>query len=267
MTSNKETNTVKDHEQDINNTIQVVKDWLYSNNLIINLQKSKYIQFNKSIGHHSSYNLNIHSIENVSQAKFLGVILDEKLDWKSHLDNITNRINKYVYALRQVSRITNVTTAISCYHAYVESVLRYGLILWGYSTESNRAFIAQKKCLRAIYRMRPDESCRPLFKKLGLLPFPSLYIYEVCMFVHKYKSMFKKACDTHPRACRDPDRLLPDDHSRLAKHKKSCLIMCVKVYNNIPAQLRSLNIMSFKKQLHRWLNNQNFYSLHEFFDT
>nr|CAX36785.1 hypothetical protein [Papilio dardanus] len=52
--------------------------------------------------------------------------------------------------------------------------------MWGNSTDQHRAFVAQKKCIRAICGLHPQESCRPAFKRLGLLPLPALYIYEIC---------------------------------------------------------------------------------------
>lgn len=266
VTSDKNTTTIKEHEQDINNTINLVIKWLHSNNLIINLDKSKYIQFNKSRNPKHNFNLDICSIEKATETRFLGVTIDENIDWKSQLDNICNRINRYVYALRQIRKVTNYKTAISCYHAYVESVLRYGLIMWGNSTTSERAFVAQKKCVRAMCGMGPIESCRPVFKTLGILPLPALYIFEMCVFVHKHKHLFTKACDRHPRACRDPDRLLIDDPSRLAKHKKSSLTMCVKAYNKIPGEYKYMNNNMFKNKLYEWMTTNNFYTINEFFD-
>jgi hypothetical protein len=124
------------------------------------------------------YNLNIPSIQNAPLTKFI----DEKLDWKTQLDSITNRINKYVYALKQISRVINIKTP--CYYAYVELTLRYGIILWGNSIDSNRAFVAQKKCIRAIYKMRPDESCRPMFKSFDCYRFLR-FTYSMCVCLSK----------------------------------------------------------------------------------
>lgn len=72
------------------------------------------------------------------------------LDWKIQLYNVCIRINKFVYALRQVKNVTLYKkTAIMSYRAHVESILRYGILLWRNSTNSYRVFIAQKQCIRA----------------------------------------------------------------------------------------------------------------------
>lgn len=145
ITTEKCNNGINNHENEINNTIGKLIQWLDTNNLKINLNKSVYINFNKC--NNSKYNikLNISKIKEVAQTKFLGVIIDENINWKEHVDNVSKRINKFVYALKQVKNVTNLKTAIITYRAYVESLLRYGLIIWGNSTDMHRAFVAQKK--------------------------------------------------------------------------------------------------------------------------
>lgn len=267
VTSDKKYNTIYDHETDINNTIDILINWLYIHNLKLNLDKSVYIQFNKSNNHKFNLKLSIPKIKSVTHTKFLGVTIDEDLHWKVHVDNVSRKINKFVYALRQVKKSTNLKTAILAYHAYVESLLRYGLIIWGNSTDQNRTFVAQKKCIRALYGLQPDESCQPVFKKLGLLPLPCLYINEMCMFVWKHKELFKIANDTNPRSRRDPYRLVLNSAPRLAKYNKSCLSMCVRIYNKLPIDLKMLNSRyTFKNKLCEWLINNNFYSIKQFLE-
>lgn len=265
VTSDKRNNTIADHETEINNVVESLIEWLKQNNLSINLKKSVYIQFNKSNAK-SNIKMNIHRLHEVTQTKFLGVILDQDINWKAHVDTVSKRINKFVYALKQIKNVTNIKTSITAYHAYVESVLRYGLIIWGNSTDQNRAFVAQKKCIRAIYGLQPDDSCRPIFKKLDLLPLPSLYILEICLFVRRHIELFTRASDIHSRSRRDPYRLTLDVLPRLAKYNKNCMFMCVRVYNKIPNEFKMLNIRLFKIKLYKWLSTNSFYSVKEFLE-
>ncbi|KAJ8731408.1 hypothetical protein PYW07_004572 [Mythimna separata] len=138
--------------------------------------------------------------------------------------------------------------------------------MWGNSTDHNRAFIAQKKCIRAIYGLQPDQSCRPLFKKHCLLPLPALYIYETCMLVKKNEHLFVKADTIIVRNRRDPYRLVLSNIPRLTKYNKSCVTMCVRLYNKLPSDFKSLNVRSFKKKLYDWLSFNNFYSIKDFIE-
>lgn len=250
---------------DINSTVDKVIEWLECNNLKINLNKSKYIQFNKSKHPKYNFKLNIHKIEEVSEIKFLGIILDQNLSWKLHISNLCKRVNKFIYALYQIKNITDRKTAILTYHAYIESILRYAIVIWGNSTDWKKAFITQKKCIRAICGIQPDQSCAPYFKQLSILPLPCLYILETCNFVYKHKNLFKMACELrNSRVRRNPHKLTLMDVPRSAKYNSNCLTMCVKIYNHIPNEIKKYNTYRFKRHLFRWLSDQNFYSVKDF---
>jgi hypothetical protein len=49
------------------------------------------------------------------------------------------------------------------YHAMFASHLRFGLIAWGAvnATYKNKIFVLQKKAIRLINKLPPQESCRP----------------------------------------------------------------------------------------------------------
>lgn len=231
VTSN---NNITEHQNDIINAINKLIQWLDIHNLKINLTKTNFIQFNK----HKNINLDINykdtKIKQIKQTKFLGVFIDQEINWKAHIDNICNRVNRFTYALKKVRHVTNVMTATATYHAYVGSVLRYGLLVWGNSTNIKRAFIAQKRCVRAICGVPPLTSCHPLFKQLNLLTLRSLYIQEASLFVMKNMQLFKRACDIYPRNTRNSHRLVLQETPKTMQYKKSWLTMCVKIFNLIP---------------------------------
>ena len=105
-----------------------------------------------------------------------------------------------------------------------------------------------------------------ILKRLGLLPLPSLYIYEICNFVYNNKELFKKVDQIYSRN-RDPCRLLLQDTPKSAKYSKSFLVMCVRIYNKIPKEIKLIyNNNSFKIRLYKWLNEYNFYDIKDFFD-
>jgi hypothetical protein len=70
------------------------------------------------------------------------------------------------------------------YHAIIESKIRYGIIIWGSASQSpmKRILVIKKRAVRLIQGIRKRTSCRQAFKNLKLLPFYSLYIYEIIIF-------------------------------------------------------------------------------------
>jgi hypothetical protein len=67
----------------------------------------------------------------------------------------------------------------SCFH----SVMTYGLLFWGHSSDSIKIFRLQKKIIRIMIGCRSSVSCRKLFFNLKILPPPSQYILCLLFFV------------------------------------------------------------------------------------
>ena len=64
--------------------------WLYSNKLSLNIKKTHWILFSlkKKIKPVSNLYINNEVIERVDSTKFLGVILDSKMSWTNHINNV-----------------------------------------------------------------------------------------------------------------------------------------------------------------------------------
>ena len=256
---------------DINNTIDLVIEWLVRNNLQVNINKTTFVQFqtrgSKIVPRHISYD-GIKINESTS-VRFLGFTMDKYLDWKGHVDGVCKRVNTFVYVLNRLRTTSNQSTVLLAYHGHVASVLRYGLILWGNSTDSQRAFLSQKRCIRAIVGIPPYESCKPHFNKLKILPLPSMYIFEVCVFVRSNPNLFVRARDiytrdnVYPRNSRHGQRLVLDFAPKTAVFKKNCSAMCVKIYNRLQTDIQNLPLPKFKKKLKELLLKKMIYSVNE----
>lgn len=92
------------HEHLMNSAIEIVFDWLKSNNLNANLTKTKYMTFeNYNNKNDLTMKLMCHGekIEKVDEIKFLGIMIDRNLNWKSHVTYVCNKLNKFVFALKK----------------------------------------------------------------------------------------------------------------------------------------------------------------------
>ena len=171
-----------------------------------------------------------------------------------------------MFALRKLRLTASKQTALNAYHGYVSSVLRYGLVVWGNSVDVNRAFIAQKKCVRAVYGAEYLDHCKPLFKTLKILPLPCLYILEICLFVKRYSGLFPLYEHNSKRLeNRNPGQLLvPQQRLHLCSRNSNS--MAVRIFNRLPPKLRVLPINKFRKILFTLLLDNCFYSVTEFFN-
>jgi hypothetical protein len=256
-------------KQLVDETLNKVTVWLQDHNLEINKNKTKIMEFRSY--KKPSLNLNINyqntNLQAVDSFDLLGLSIDTHLNWKSHIELIKSKLAKFTYALYQLKRNTNIDTALAAYYAYAYSWLRYGIMLWGTSTNADELFVMQKKCVRILAHIDHMQSCKPYFKKYKLLTLTSIYIQDIALFVHKNIDNFKKIQDTHSRNTRHKNKLyLPP--SRLTILNQSPFYMCIKIYNHLPGHLIvENNINQFKKMLNAYLVEKCFYTLNEFISS
>lgn len=106
-------------------------------------------------------------IESTKEAKLLGIVVDNQLNWKPHTEQLCKRLSKSAYALFKLSRKVNRDVLITAYHGLVASALRYGVIFWGNSTNKEVVFKMQKKCIRSMCGIKQTDSCVPFFFQIS----------------------------------------------------------------------------------------------------
>lgn len=257
----------KNLEKEIVQALDNAIVWLEKNNLKINMTKTNIIQF-------QTYNANINKLDihykdshltTVDNCVFLGITVDKNCNWKTHIDKILVKIDRFIYVLKRIRQTVNCDTAMLAYHGYVSSVLRYGIVLWGNSVDSDRVFKAQKKCIRAICGAHFLDSCKPLFHKLKILPLPCLYIFEICTFVKRNYNLFETTTDRPNSRTRHKDRLrLPP--IKLKLFKKNVYCMSIIIYNHLPNSFQDLPLTMFKKILFNLLLFKRYYTVKDYLE-
>ena len=79
-------------------------------------------------------------IEHVKYFKFLGILFDENLTWKCHINMVTNKLSKVIGILNRLTHVYPQNALLSIYHSLFASHLNYGLLLRGTHVK------LQKKC-------------------------------------------------------------------------------------------------------------------------
>jgi hypothetical protein len=86
----------------------------------------------------------------MTETKFLGLIIDDTLTWKQHIDYVINKISNACYALRNIKHYIPLDTLKLIYFAHIHSILKYGIIFWGNASYADNVFLLQKKAIRII---------------------------------------------------------------------------------------------------------------------
>lgn len=250
-------------ENDATLALKNTVNWLEHNNLKVNLTKTNIIHFQTYKTHTTPLNIQFNGtqINCVSDCAFLGITLDKYCNWKPHIEKMLNKIDRFVYVIKKIRQTVNVATALTAYHAYIASVFRYGIIIWGNSVDADRVLRAQKKCIRAICGISFLDTCKPHFIKLKILTVPCLYIYEMCIFVKKYPDFFKKFDSTSRHKAK-----LKMPVIKLEIYNRNSYCMSIKIYNNLPKNMRLLPLHKFKKELQNLLINKNYYNCKQYLE-
>ena len=151
------------------------------------------------------------------------------------------------------------------YFSYFHSIMSYGIIFWGNSHHSNNIFKIQKRIIQTTNSAR-NNTCRPLFKQLRILPLPSQYLFSLLVFVVNNKKLFLPNSSIHNVNTRNNDNLhLP--FMSLTLVQKGVAYSGFKIYNHLPLQIKNIshNITLFKSTLKKFFFQHVFYSIDEYY--
>ena len=131
--------------------------------------------------------INYTEIERVQSLKFLGVMIDENLTWKPHIELLENKISKNIGVLFKASKLLNFSCLKNIYFALIHSYVNYANIVWASScrTGLKKIFLKQKQAIRIIFHKDRLTHTRPLMKKLKALNVYQTNLYQVTSFMYQ----------------------------------------------------------------------------------
>jgi hypothetical protein len=141
------------------------------------------------------------------------------------------------------------------------------LFFWGNSTDSTKVFYIQKKIIRIMAGIKRRASCWEVFKKFNILPLASKFLLSLSFVVDNTET-FQTNSDIHNISTRYRYNLhVPN--TNLSKYHKGVYYSRIKLFNNLPPTIQSLNhnIKKFKPALKEYFLSHSFYSVEEYTST
>lgn len=243
-----------------------ISQWFNGNNFILNEDKTNIILF-KTRNAGSAVGSNIDLCGKTQQlgsfCKFLGLYVDDSLNWKHHIDYLCGKLGSVVFGIRTVAKYMNLDALRILYFSNFESLARYAIIFWGCSPELQRIFVIQKRTVRIMCKMKCKESCQGIFKRLNLMTVYGLYIFECLIFMFRNKCLFPKEI-THDYNTRMTDMYYP--YHRLALTENFPHYMCIKLYNKLPENIKQTQQENrFKKHVKNMIVDLEPYNLSDYY--
>jgi hypothetical protein len=147
--------------------------------LVINKDKSVALGFHHKLNKHKVFPdiiLKDSQIIYAPKTKFLGVWLDQNLNWNSHVKKLVLKLSQLCYAITTIKSSAKKNLVKTMYFAYMRSFLKYGILFWGNTRNLQKLFKKQKRAIRLIANISNTSSCKPYLKKLKIMTLPCIYI-------------------------------------------------------------------------------------------
>ena len=252
----------------VNNELSKVVEWLKANKLSLNVNKTNYMLFSlgtRDVSFPNDIKINGTIIQRVKSTKFLGVIIDQHLNWSEHIMCVKRKIAKGIGILFKARKVLPMTTVHNLYYTFVYPHLVYCIEIWGSASDCylSQLFKLQKRVVRLLTSSGYRDHSADLFKKTKVLSIYQIYKCFLLQFMFKfhrgmlpislYNSMFELNTDVHNYNTRQRGNL----HIPRFKHtalQKSIRYQGVKLWNEAKKKLEiNCSFSKFKHQLKPYL--------------
>ena len=177
----------------LNNELHKLSTWFQCNKLSLNVKKTHYIVFGSKnkLCTDTNFQLYIdgHLLQRVTSTPFLGIIVDDKLNWKAHTYQISLKVSRGLGILNRVKGIFSQDILKTLYLTLIQPYFQYCNIIWGGASHFalSRLIVLQKRAVRLItYSHYRAHSC-PLFIRTRILRLADIHVLQLSLFMYKTK--------------------------------------------------------------------------------
>ena len=270
-----ESSSVKQLQKVVNKELKHVKKWLDANKLALNVSKTNFIIFHSpqnSLGETVTIKIGKEHVKQTKYVKFLGLLLDENLNLKYHLSELSKKLARTCGIFFKIRHLLPTDVLVSLYNSLFASFLQYGIIVWGltYDTHIKPIYILQKKVVRAIAFMNFTSPSSPIFSDLKILKLYDLFHLKLLLFVYEsvnrispsvFHNFFEILADVHQHDTRQARKgdIFMTRHNTLQYGERSIRYTGAKSWNNIPFNIKqSPSVTSFRRQVKLHLFSTNY---------
>ena len=254
-------------KNELENHLVPVYEWLLSNRLKVNADKSNFIIFSyrKNLNL-DPLNFGNHLLTQVESTKFLGIFIDEHLNFKTHTEHILKKISKSVGILFKLNSFLPFHILLTLYNTLLLPYFNYGILSYHNAPNYalNRLKICQKKAIRAICGLDFNAHTNDHFKEHKILKFDDIYKLNLCSTVfsqlqnpstHSVSNRLVRNSDYHNYNTRSRGEFSIPYYSKTSS--QSCfLYQAVMEWNKIPQSIKdSRSTHCFREKFKKFILN------------
>ena len=248
--------------QIVNFEIQKLNVWFQSNKLSLNFKKTKYIIFhsrNRRVPNTDDIHIEENVLERVPNISFLGVIMDECMNWNAHILSIKSKIARSIGIISRYKDFLPEKTLLTLYNTLVYPHLLYCNLAWGntYRTKLYPLYLLQKRAIRIITHSTFQAHTKPLFTRLKCLNLYDLILLDTWVLMFKcmnnlapcsFSAIFTKTANVHTYNTRQSQHLY-QPLARTTVLLNSFYFKGITEWNSLDPDIKLSSTLSKFKQL------------------
>lgn len=261
-----------DSVSDLNEKLQIclndVSNWYCGNKLVLNADKSNVMFIaskSELLKNNAELNIKLHSkaLEHCKKSKYLGVTIDENMNWDKHISNLCKSLYIKIAQLSRVKCILPSHLLLKIFNSTLQPCFDYGITVWGSTTACNIAKVQhlQNYAARVITGNFDYINSRgvELVKSLGWMTIKQRFYYFQAILLFKCIhglapdylvneiTMLFEVNGFNTRS-HDMNVYLPLPPNEF--YKRKCMYNGAVIWNNLPSHLKDMNnIDCFKRHL------------------
>jgi hypothetical protein len=250
------------------NSVTNLKEWFDVNLLSLNTDKTVFIPFTltnrspipdiKVLAFKDSTRESFAEISKTNETKYLGVIIDRNLNFKSQIKATVSRLRKTIYIFNNLKNILKPSLLKIVYYAFVHSVLVYGVTGWGgtYKTNLLPVEVIQRMIIKIIIGKPRDHPTELIFGEFAVPAFHQIVKESAILFSyrHHYFQIFSTSNDGRTRA----QHKIKIPRNQTSTAQKRCFYRGIMLFNGLPDDIRGVrDLVVFKKKLKMHMRPQS----------
>jgi hypothetical protein len=247
--------------------LALIDNWINKNKLSMNYKKTKilFIRNKNSNSDETPIKFNGNIIEQVKSFKYLGLIIDQKLNWSDHIEYVKNKISPIIGILYRGKQIIQTNMRKSIYFSFIHSHLVYVCALWGNANLNviNQLQILQNRALKIIFNKPFLYSTINLYKETQILNVDKIYFKEIVLLMYKIENNLIKCniqlqtnSDIHMHFTRNARNIhLLQVHSKTGQ--QSIIHRGTIFYNSLNLEMKMQDLKTFNTMVKNLLLETN----------
>ena len=156
------------------------------NKLSINHKKTNYMIINSP--QRKCRKICILNLEQKHCVKYLGLFIDDHLNWKNQLKHINSKISKNLGILYKLRGYINLKILKHLYYTFVYPYLNYAATSWGntYKSKLTKISTKQNRCIQCIFFVDSRENINLYYNILGVLKLENIIKLKTAIFASKF---------------------------------------------------------------------------------